>query len=314
MSTRKAGYRITSSGNIFIIVDGKTYDIATDFKNYNKVLDAVRTSQWDNIEDLINVGKSITKGTNGLVTVSEGIVFYKGQEVHDALTRRIIELISSDLPYMPSINFMENLWQNTSMSAIKESFNFLQANNLPLTEDGCFIAYKRITEDYKDFWSRTIDNRIGQKPYMDRNLVSDSSVLCGPGFHFCSKEYLKCYHAGEGRIIAMKINPKDVVSIPPDHDGTKGRCNTYEVLMELENDIDKQEVPEAFSSPLYTNEGVDYKKSENYHNQRDANGRFIKKENMSSVEKLSNLYGTKPNGDKFYNLRDAKGHFIKRAY
>ena len=44
----------------------------------------------------------------------------------------------------------------------KDQFlRWLEASNMPLTEDGCFIAYKYVDDNYKDGWTHTIDNKIG---------------------------------------------------------------------------------------------------------------------------------------------------------
>jgi hypothetical protein len=57
-------------------------------------------------------------------------------------------------------------------------------------------------------------------------------------------------HFGGERIMIVKINPRDVVSIPSDYNDTKGRACRYEVIGEL----NKEEAPEdAFTSPVQAN-------------------------------------------------------------
>lgn len=133
------------------------------------------------------------------------------------------------------IAFFENLILNPSESAVKELFLFLEANELPLTDDGCFLAYKRVRDDYKDCYSGTFDNSIGSTVSMKREDVNPNRHdTCSTGLHFCSKDYLKSFYGAH--IMVLKINPKDVVSIPSDYNNAKGRCCRYEVIGELESE------------------------------------------------------------------------------
>ena len=50
----------------------------------------------------------------------------------------------------------------------------------------------------------------------------------------------------------LKINPRDVVSIPSDYGDTKGRCCLYEVIGELEN-TEKQTISTTFTKPVQEN-------------------------------------------------------------
>jgi hypothetical protein len=63
------------------------------------------------------------------------------------------------------------------------------------------------------------------------------------GLHFCSRDYLS--HFGGERIMILKINPRDVVSIPVDYNAAKGRACRYEVIGELGVNPD-----EAFNEPV----------------------------------------------------------------
>jgi hypothetical protein len=135
--------------------------------------------------------------------------------------------------------FVENVYANPSQTAINELFLFLEHAKLPLTEDGCFIAYKRINKDYKDCYTGTIDNRVGADiPRMDRDDCDpDRHRTCSTGYHFCSWTYIRKFHGAH--LMAVKINPRDVTAIPSDYNNTKGRCCWYEVVGEVFEDMDK---------------------------------------------------------------------------
>jgi hypothetical protein len=94
-----------------------------------------------------------------------------------------------------------------------------------------------------------MDNSVGKIVEMERNEVDDNKDrTCSSGLHFCSLGYLS--HFGGERIMIVKINPRDVVSIPSDYNDTKGRACRYEVVGEL----NKEEAPEdAFTAPVQSN-------------------------------------------------------------
>jgi hypothetical protein len=51
--------------------------------------------------------------------------------------------------------------------------------------------------------------------------------------HFCSQEYLPHFGGSDSRVVIVKINPRDVVSIPTDYNNAKGRACRYEVIGEV---------------------------------------------------------------------------------
>jgi hypothetical protein len=149
----------------------------------------------------------------------------------------------------PLVKFMENLMENPSNRSVTELYGFLEKNNLPITPDGHFLAYKRVREDYKDCHSGTMDNSPGKIVEMPRNKVDDNqNNTCSHGLHFCSEGYLK--HFGGARTVIVKINPRDVVSIPSDYDNTKGRACRYEVIGEV--GVNPEDAVE-FTRPVQSN-------------------------------------------------------------
>jgi hypothetical protein len=142
------------------------------------------------------------------------------------------------------VKFTENLLENPSRRAVTELYLFLEKGNLPITSDGHFLAYKKVRDDYLDVYSGTIDNSVGQVVEMERNRVDDDkNNTCSYGLHFCSKDYLQSF-SGD-RIVILKINPRDVVSIPTDYAFTKGRTCRYEVIGEVEIENPEERLKQA---------------------------------------------------------------------
>lgn len=162
----------------------------------------------------------------------------------------------------PFVKFMENLMLNPSKRAVDELYGFLEACNLPITPDGHFLAYKRVRNDYRDIYTGTMDNSVGNVLEMQRNAVDeDKDRTCSAGLHFCSKTYLPHFGCGGGsRVVVVKINPRDVVAIPSDYNNAKGRTCRYEVVDELpldESELLINDLPDGFSGEYSTEDFAD---------------------------------------------------------
>ena len=169
------------------------------------------------------------------VTIEGNRVLFDGEIMPSSLTRKLLTVARNGLPLEPWKRFVVRVFANPSRGAQAELNEFLEAADLPITEDGCFLAYKRVREDYRDLHSGTFDNSVGKVCQMERQDVdSDRDRTCSAGLHFCSQDYLKNFYAGGGRIVIVKVNPADVVSIPSDYNFTKGRTCRYEVVGEVD--------------------------------------------------------------------------------
>lgn len=230
---------ILGSDSVTVFIKGVPYTINKQAHTYNLVIKAISAKDEVALEQAVNVKQAIVQkldnSSKGLVRLEAGRMFYKDREITGLITSRIFEMLDLALDVEPMIKFVENLMQNPSKRATDELFGFLDACNLPITEDGHFLAYKRVRDDYRDVHSGTMDNSVGNVVEMERNLVDeDRNNTCSYGLHFCSYEYLR--HFGGSRIVVVKINPKDVVAIPADYNNSKGRTCRYEVVDELETE------------------------------------------------------------------------------
>jgi hypothetical protein len=224
--------------NIILVVDGKSHTISKETHiSYGKIVDALKAKDWDSLRDLVEPKKAIINFGKGNVTIDGSVVKWKGQVFHNALANRMIEMYQDGFPIEPMIRFMENLMANPSKRSVDQVYGFLEKNSLPITEDGFFLAFKRVNHSYLDIHSGTIDNSVGKIVEMDRNLVDDNpDSHCSTGLHFCSESYLGSFGSANEPVMILKINPADVVSIPTDYNGAKGRCMKYEVVAEVSGD------------------------------------------------------------------------------
>jgi len=218
--------------NITVYVNGTPHDVNKSHLNYNELVEAIKNGDWDTVKEVIDPTKALLKYGNGRVSICGEELFYDDVELSSVLAHQIIRMYKEGFDIDPFIRFVENLMENPSKRAVEELYNFLDKGKMPITPDGCFLAYKRVRDNYTDVHSGKFNNSVGQTVTMPRNQVDeDKDRTCSTGLHFCSMGYLNSF--GGSRIMVLKINPKDVVSIPSDYGDTKGRCCGYEVIGEL---------------------------------------------------------------------------------
>ncbi|RWZ87299.1 MAG: hypothetical protein EO766_12300 [Hydrotalea sp. AMD] len=221
-----------------MVIGNKPYTVNEDHINYEAIIYEIRGDQDpDVLLNLIDVARTIQnyfeQETNELVVdLDAGRITFNGKEVHSLLVTKIVEMYRQGFNVNPMVNFMANLYQNPSERAIDELYGFLEYGKLPITSDGCFLAYKKVNNDYTSVHDRTFKNDIGTIVSMPREDVDDnSSRTCSSGLHLCSHEYLSNY-SGD-KVLILKVNPRDIVSIPTDYNNTKARACQYEIIGEL---------------------------------------------------------------------------------
>lgn len=214
--------------------------IHADHMNFDEIADMLQSglASHDDLDRLANRRKAAEAFGEGHVKIVGDVVYFDGQPLHNALTDRMLRIMAEGGNVDPLTAFLENLMRNPSAQATEELYLWLEASQLPITDDGHFVAYKLVRLDYKDIHSGSFDNSIGQIVSMPRNQVDDRRRnTCSRGLHFCSFGYLPHYGSiGNRRIMVLKINPADVVSIPEDYGNAKGRAWRYEVIGEVSED------------------------------------------------------------------------------
>jgi hypothetical protein len=231
---------IINSNAATILVDDKTFTVRKDHMNWNDILDALSQKDEARVLQLVDIPETLKQVTSGRITVSDEGVFFNGENLHTGLASRIMGLIREGYQGLaePLTNFLDNLMENPSRRAVQGLYEWLERSNLPITPDGCFIAWKIVGPEFKDLRTSTFDNSPGNTVEVRRNEVDeDPDVTCSYGLHFCSSAYLPHYGNGAGnKVVMVKVNPQDVVAFPHDYDTAKGRCCKYEVLREVNRD------------------------------------------------------------------------------
>lgn len=230
-----------SPRTVTVMVGSESYGADRTSANWPAIKEALKNPETTN-EEMIELlspkgqkeaavaaaAKLIAEGPPTNITFINGKLYHNGEAVNTYLAERLQDIWVEELPVEAWVNFARKVYSNPEPFAITELLEWLEIAKMPICPDGDFLAYKYVTSDYKDRYSRTFDNHVGSIVQMPRERVDKNRrQACSTGLHFCSREYLGC---GSQNVMIVKINPADVVSIPLDSGLTKGRCWRYEVV------------------------------------------------------------------------------------
>lgn len=230
----KVGFIILPN-SITLQYGGTMKSIAKGDYRYSEVIKAINENRLSEIPDLLDPSK-IFSGEDGIELV-DGVIEVDGRKVPDGITDQVLKFREQGLPYQPLINFSKKVMKNPSFNSRNMLFKFLEHNGHPFTQDGNFIAYKAVRENFKDVHTGRMDNSVGTVVEMDRSEVDDNpDNTCSSGLHVASYEYAKDFH--QGHLLAIEINPEDVVAVPNDYNGQKMRVCKYKVLDICESKFD----------------------------------------------------------------------------
>lgn len=284
-------YNITNKSVTVVFDDGVPLILNSSHKEqYEKALKAIKAKRWKDLRKCFDV---VSGFKSSKFEFKNGKGFLNGKPMNsNAVLRKISYLWENGLPIDPMVKFFNNVLQNPNPEAVEDLYLFLENGTFTLTEDGCFLAWRKVDYDYLSYHpnpdgtrNRNIPGSIITK---DRDECdSNRNNTCSRGLHFCSWAYLPCYHGGQGRTMLVKINPKNVVSIPTDYNKAKGRCCEYEVIREV---VGGEKTSECIlsSSPVWPANGPTCVIKDNKvslmslmgqakKQQRDSRGRFTSK-------------------------------------
>lgn len=247
----KVNYILTSK-TVIVNYNNETHTVDKGTVEFDQIVSCLKEKRYEDIPNIINASLRLKKYSNDTFYVKDGIVCMDGEELPSQLSDRILSFEKEGLPYEPLVKFWQRLKKNVSYRARNQLFNFLEHNGHPITDDGCFIAYKGITSEFKDCHTQTFDNSVGAVVTMPREQVDDDpNHTCSSGLHVASYNYAHNMFGGSARgvTVEVKVDPADVVAVPVDYNGEKMRVCKYEVI-----GISKGERTEIYS-PSSLDEG-----------------------------------------------------------
>jgi hypothetical protein len=300
-----AAYIVANSGTITLVIGGKRFQVPTEHPNYDAIKKNLNSKDAV-LLPLVDVAKTVqakfdSSSLSGKVEVKYGEVYFNNEPLRNSLSQRILDMMNKGYGVEPFVKFLENLMSNPSARAISELYDFLEHRALPITEDGCFLAYKSVRSDFKDKYSGTIDNSIGKVVEFPRNKVDDDRAHeCSYGLHVGALAYSGpggWYNSANDKVVIVKVNPADAVSVPQDHNAQKLRVCKYEVVSLYDGSMEDSPVYNSVGKPSDKNNDfdvdvdVDYVSSDDAFTEGYDDGNFgLSKANPYCQDKQANAY------------------------
>lgn len=234
---------MTPKSVVLILDTGLPLTIVEGDNRFLRAKELVAQGKLDDVLAMADRGVGIETKTEGKFSVQGGVIVIDGELLPTALSGKLLELVDAGEDTLALENFWDNLRKNPTESSRKDLFAFLQANNVPITRDGCFIVYKKVRQDYWDSHTgKTHQNKPGMIVTMPREDVDQNrNNTCSSGLHVAAFEYAADF-SGQ-RLMECKVNPMDVVAVPPDYNEQKMRVCRYQVV---------RETTTKYEEPLYS--------------------------------------------------------------
>lgn len=255
---------ITNTAAIVLFLNGKSVRVEKTDKRYPLIIKAFQLPLEDQEAEVDHI---LAKNEDVLAkeehfNVIDDEVYYQGEKLPHALSEKVKSIIEDGLPLEHFVSFWKNLSLNPSSSSVKQLVDFLEYKELPITEDGCFIAYKGVGDTLYSIHGNTstkivqgqvdisgrIYNGVGEVVEVLRRDVDDNRQNeCSHGLHVGSLDYASGWGSN---MVVVKVNPADVVSVPEDCQFQKCRVCKYEVVSTYEQEITDSVVDEKGQSTL----------------------------------------------------------------
>lgn len=179
------------------------------------------------------------------LSASNGRIYFDGEEAHGALVDTILRFQQEGHDFLPLVNFFEKMQANPNPHSIVHAYRWLSTKNFTILPDGDVLAYKTVDDEWMSItagraivdgvWVEgKIPNRVGSIIAMPRNEVEfDPAQGCSVGLHAATYSFARSFHVG-GHMLALKINPVNIVSVPTESADAKMRVCSYEVMAEVD--------------------------------------------------------------------------------
>lgn len=199
-----------------------------------------------------NIIKRSVSLSNSL-SIEDGVLKFGDNVLEETLATHMLSLLDetntpkNEKLWKSYVRFLDNLFQNVNAEIRSQLFRWMDYENkagnaFGITEDGCFVGYKgckgTILEPMSSFTGFAIvdgedvhghiPNKVGSVIQMPRSEVQfDPQVGCSQGLHVGTRNYAVSWAP---ILILVKVNPRDVVSVPFECDSQKMRVCEYTVL------------------------------------------------------------------------------------
>lgn len=252
----------TELGEVLTLKNSGTYDVAqiseyltpkltgTDaveinMDDYSSITKALKSLP----DDLEDEGITIVQLINGRQV--EGVFYPKKMSVNVTTTDKATGVSKTvDIPHVEHLekhieraaaensasvkNFLKRIAPviESRRHSGEDLMQFIKLSEMPLTEDGQIIAYKRVYKDtdgyFVDCHTRKVKQRVGSRVTMPVGDVDpDRARSCSTGLHVANYGYVRTF-SGDTTLIVL-VRPEDFIAVPH-RENTKARVSSYHII------------------------------------------------------------------------------------
>ena len=144
-------YLITgSSATVIRLVNGEsaTYQINKTHPKFKDVVASIVAGAYEDAITEIDKKELIKKYIVGLLTIENNQVKYAGKVLNNKITNRMLDDMNSGGTFHKHLgSFMDRAMNNVSDKSVEELWDFIEHNDIQLTEDGMLIGWKKVTKN-----------------------------------------------------------------------------------------------------------------------------------------------------------------------
>lgn len=224
-------------------------------ENPNVDIENAALEMYDLMSPVSRVKKQISSSyyLSDNLSIQDGQIYFGDFMLEEALANHMLSLLDEEnvpkdeILWKSYVRFLDNLHQNVHEDIRKQLFKWMEYENqagnaFGITEDGCIVGYKgcggTVLNPQSVFegtaivdgveMTGKIPNKVGSVITMPRSAVqNDPSIGCSYGLHVGTRSYATAWAP---ILILVKVNPRDVVSVPYECDSQKMRVCEYTVL------------------------------------------------------------------------------------
>lgn len=234
-----------------IFSDNSIETVTSENANWNEIVNQLLTkTDFTEAEEerLLGLIKPITEISGKLTQLSERVsiadttILFDGDPIHGSLVNHILRIVKEggdQRSYGALVKFLEKLYQNPSEKSRNSLYDFILHYDITIDTDGDFYVYKGVASDGTSIHSGPgivdgqrmnghLPNKIGSVIEFPRSEVNaDTRIGCATGLHAGTYSY--AHRFSQGQLLTVKVNPRDVVSVPDDCGFQKIRVCRYKV-------------------------------------------------------------------------------------
>lgn len=263
-----------ANGNYTILINGVTKTVRPSHPFYNEIVSAIYANDEESLKGLLeDVNKTLSVELNNALEEAEignlklsydnrtgqsTVIYNDNVELPAGISNMLVRLWRHGCKNLEHYSkFIENIMANPVEGSRESLFDFLSVQELPITENGTFIAYKALESSMYSITgnksTRVLLGKTDEEGHILNSVGStirivfddvdtDRNEACSTGLHVGSYKYACDFVRKGGVIVAVEVNPAHVISVPYDCGCTKCRVSEYKVLEVVENEFSAPEV------------------------------------------------------------------------